>query len=74
MLTIVEASKRVRRDRRTLERWIADGELDVTVIRTQAGHVLRRYVAEAQLLSVLREKIAANPTRAKLRHDVTPMR
>lgn len=62
-LTITEGAARVKRSRRTLERWIADGDLNVTEVRNQTGTVVRRYVTEKDLLACLRAKLVANPNR-----------
>ncbi|MDJ1113222.1 helix-turn-helix domain-containing protein [Microbacterium dauci] len=45
-LTMADAAKRVRKDPRTLRRWVADGDLDQ---RRVAGLIV---VSEAQLLQV----------------------
>jgi predicted site-specific integrase-resolvase len=62
-LTVDHAAKRVERDKRTIERWIAEGLLDVTVLRNLNGTIVRRYVEREQLLAVYRSKILSNPTR-----------
>lgn len=62
MLTVQEAANRARRSRATIERWITEGLLDVTVVRNEQGHVLRRYLDETEVLSVLRGKLETNPT------------
>lgn len=55
-LTITEAAARVKRSTRTIEQWIADGDLEVAEIRNMQGNVIRRYVDEGQLLTVLHSK------------------
>jgi transposase len=71
-LTIRAAAERVKRSRSTVELWISEGLLDVTAVKDLSGRVVRRFVDEEQLLSVLRAKIIANPTRAKSPDDRTP--
>ncbi len=58
MLTVREAAAQTRRSRQTIETWISTGLLDVTVIKTARGTVIRRYLNEQQLMSVLRTKLA----------------
>lgn len=72
MLTVQQAAQRVRRSRSTIELWISSGLLDVTVVRNAKGTVIRRYLDEADLMSVLREKLESNPTHPRPRHDRTP--
>ena len=64
-LSIVAAAKRVKRSTRTIERWIASGDLPVHEIRNHRGTIVRRYVAESDLLSALRKHLAANPNRKR---------
>jgi hypothetical protein len=71
-LSVKEAAKRVKRSVRTVERWIADEDLEVTVIKTPSGVVVRRYVKLDHLLAVYRAKIVANPTRRRMPNDDTP--
>ena len=71
-LTVKAAAARVKRSRSTIERWIADGLLDVTVVKDAKGNVIRRYLRLDQLLAVYRQKILANPTRPSTAHDDTP--
>ena len=58
-LSISEAAARVKRSTRTIEQWIADEDLQVIEIRNMQGKVIRRYVEEGQLLTVLRTKLTA---------------
>jgi excisionase family DNA binding protein len=58
-LTITEAAARVKRSTRTIEQWISDGDLEVVEIRNMQGKVIRRYVEEGQLLTVLRSKTSS---------------
>jgi hypothetical protein len=71
-LSVKAAAKRVKRSVRTIERWIADEGLTVTVVRNAEGRVLRRYVTLADLQAVYRAKLKADPTRAVQPHDDIP--
>jgi predicted site-specific integrase-resolvase len=64
-LSVRAAAKRVKRSTRTIERWIADGLLDVIVVRNAQGKVLRRYLVKTDLLTVYRAMLKANPNRPK---------
>jgi hypothetical protein len=57
MITVQAAAQRTRRTRRTIEAWISAGLLDVTAVKNQRGTVIRRYLDEDQLMSVLRDKL-----------------
>ncbi len=52
VLTVTEAAKRVRRDRRTIERWIEAG-LPVTI--ETRGKTRTRYIDETMLLAWYRQ-------------------
>lgn len=56
-LTIADAARRTRRTTRTIETWIADG--DVKVIWFHG----KRYLEVSALLEVLRAKLKNNPNR-----------
>lgn len=71
-LTVKEAARRVNRNKSTIERWIADDGLEVTVVKNAEGRVLRRYVKLDELLAMFRKKLTANPTRRVQHHDETP--
>jgi len=71
-LSVKAAAKRVKRSVRTIERWIADEDLEVTVIRARNGTVIRRFVMLDHLLAVYREKLVTNPTRKRVPNDDTP--
>jgi predicted site-specific integrase-resolvase len=62
VLTVQQAATRVRRSRQTIENWITEGLLDVTAVRNTRGTVIRRYLDETQLLTVLRQKLTTRPT------------
>lgn len=64
-MKISDAAKRVKRTPRTIERWIASGDLPVHELRNHRGTVIRRYVTEEDLLAALRKHLAANPNRKR---------
>lgn len=58
---MAKAAQRVKRKRRTIERWISEGELPVLWVNGV------RYVDEVKLLRVFREKLESNPARGARR-------
>ena len=73
MLNVRGAARRVRRSRRTIARWIEDGDLPVALeLRNDAGQIVARFIDEEQLLATFREKLQADPTRPRRRDDDTP--
>jgi hypothetical protein len=56
--TIREAAVRVARSVRTIEQWVADGDLDVLNIRNPSGRVIERRIDEEDLLNALHGKLA----------------
>lgn len=57
--TVEAAAVRVRRSVRTIERWIAEDDLEVNVIHDSKGGVLRYEIDESALLTTLRAKLTA---------------
>jgi hypothetical protein len=57
-LTVVAAAERVKRDRRTVERWIAAG---LATTKVNGVH----YIAEETLLEYFRARLLANPSRPR---------
>jgi transposase len=58
--TVTQAAKRVKRSRRTIETWIAQG---MKVTHIQHGKTITRYIDEAELLRTYRNKLRNNPAR-----------
>lgn len=58
--TVALAAVRVGKTVRTIERWISEG-LEFTPVTT--GRRTTRYIKEADLLRVYRDKLRNNPTR-----------
>lgn len=57
--TVGSAAERVHRSVRTIERWIADGDLEVIVIHDSKGGVLRYEIDESSLMTTYRAKLTA---------------
>jgi predicted site-specific integrase-resolvase len=73
MLNVRGAARRVGRTRRTIARWIEDGDLPVAVeLRDDRGHIIARWIDEEQLLATYRDKLGADPTRPRRRDVDTP--
>ncbi len=65
LLTIGKAAKRVGRTRRTISKWIADGDLPVALELRRGDQIIGRWVDEDTLLATYRSKLQADPTRPK---------
>lgn len=65
MLTIGKAAKRVGRSRRTISKWIADGDLPVALELRRGDQIIGRWVDEETLLATYRAKLQADPTRPR---------
>lgn len=65
MLTIGKAAKRVGRTRRTISKWIANGDLPVALELRRGDQVIGRWVDEETLLATYRAKLEADPTRPR---------
>lgn len=67
LLTIGKAAKRVGRTRRTISKWIADGDLPVALELRRGDQIIGRWVDEDTLLAAYRQKLQADPTRPRCR-------
>lgn len=65
MLTIGKAAKRVGRTRRTISKWIANGDLPVALELRRGDQIIGRWVDEETLLATYRAKLEADPTRPR---------
>jgi len=57
--TVETAAMRVNRSVRTIERWIAEEDLEVITIHDRNGGVLRYEIDEASLMTTYRAKLTA---------------
>ncbi|AYG02386.1 helix-turn-helix domain-containing protein [Gryllotalpicola protaetiae] len=57
LLSVGDAARRVRKDRRTIDRWIANGELPTIRICDNTGRTVIRLVQEEHLLAVWRRRL-----------------
>lgn len=73
LLTIGKAAKRVGRTRRTISKWIADGDLPVALELRRGDQIIGRWVDEDTLLATYRSKLQADPTRPRRRDVDTPL-
>lgn len=71
LLSISAAARRVRRDRRTIRRWIRAG-MPTLEVKDDAGRVVAHYVEEELLLRYFRQALEQDPTRAAIRNEPVP--